>query len=56
MDLGKTLMVKAGVVAIFCTRMLTGGRPTVNGTGEQTRDYVFVEGCSGGESSSPELS
>ncbi len=34
---------EAGVVAIFCTRMLAGGKPIVNGTGEQTRDYVFVE-------------
>ncbi len=33
---------EAGVVAIFCERLL-GDRPLmVNGTGEQTRDYVFV--------------
>ena len=33
---------EAGVVAIFCDRIL-GGRPlTVFGDGEQTRDYVFV--------------
>lgn len=31
------------VVAIFCRRML-GGRPaTIYGTGEQTRDFVFVD-------------
>ncbi|MGH3787375.1 MAG: NAD-dependent epimerase/dehydratase family protein [Pseudonocardiaceae bacterium] len=32
----------AGVIAIFCDRMLTGSRPTVYGDGRQTRDYVFV--------------
>jgi UDP-glucose 4-epimerase len=33
---------EAGVVAIFCGN-LVGGRPsTINGTGEQTRDYVYV--------------
>ena len=33
---------EAGVVAIFCEAML-GERPLrINGTGEQTRDYVFV--------------
>lgn len=34
---------EAGVVAIFCHRMLTGQTPVINGDGEQTRDYVFVE-------------
>jgi UDP-glucose 4-epimerase len=33
---------EAGVVAIFCGRLAQGGRPTVYGDGEQTRDYVFV--------------
>ena len=33
---------EAGVIAIFCGKLLTGGRPTVYGTGEQTRDYVYV--------------
>jgi len=33
---------EAGVVAIFAGLMLTGGRPMVNGTGEQERDYVYV--------------
>ncbi len=33
----------AGVVAIFCDRVLTGRGPTVFGDGEQTRDYVFVD-------------
>jgi UDP-glucose 4-epimerase len=33
---------EAGVVAIFCDLGRDGGRPTVFGTGEQTRDYVYV--------------
>ncbi|MGH4024873.1 MAG: NAD-dependent epimerase/dehydratase family protein [Pseudonocardiaceae bacterium] len=33
----------AGVIAIFCQRVLTGRRPTIYGDGTQTRDYVFVE-------------
>ena len=32
----------AGVIAIFCNRVLTGVRPTVFGDGGQTRDFVFV--------------
>jgi len=32
----------AGVIAIFCDRVLAGRRPTVYGHGCQTRDYVFV--------------
>lgn len=32
----------AGVIAIFCDRVLTGTAPTVFGDGRQTRDYVFV--------------
>lgn len=32
----------AGVIALFCDRVLAGGRPTVFGDGMQTRDYVFV--------------
>ncbi|MGB9887532.1 MAG: NAD-dependent epimerase/dehydratase family protein [Moorellales bacterium] len=34
---------EAGVVAIFGERMLQGRTPTIYGTGEQVRDYVFVE-------------
>src|SRR5436189_51858 len=34
---------EAGVVAIFCGRLIEGERPTVFGDGLQTRDYVFVE-------------
>jgi UDP-glucose 4-epimerase len=33
---------EAGVIAIFAGRMLAGEPPTVNGTGEQERDYVYV--------------
>jgi UDP-glucose 4-epimerase len=33
---------EAGVVAIFCEAARDGGRPTVFGTGEQTRDYAHV--------------
>jgi UDP-glucose 4-epimerase len=33
---------EAGVVAIFSTRFLKGEQPVINGTGEQTRDYVYV--------------
>jgi UDP-glucose 4-epimerase len=34
---------EAGVVAIFAGRLLTGEPCTVFGTGEQTRDYVYVD-------------
>ena len=33
---------EAGVIAIFCGRLLEGMRPTVFGDGLQTRDYVYV--------------
>jgi UDP-glucose 4-epimerase len=33
---------EAGVVAIFFGVARNGGRPTVFGTGEQTRDYIYV--------------
>ncbi|NJD09004.1 MAG: NAD-dependent epimerase/dehydratase family protein [Gemmatimonadetes bacterium] len=33
---------EAGVVAIFCSRLLAGTPFTIFGDGEQTRDYVFV--------------
>jgi UDP-glucose 4-epimerase len=33
---------EAGVIAIFCGKLLDGGRPTVYGDGKQTRDYDFV--------------
>ena len=34
---------EAGVVAIFCNRILSGRPLTVFGDGSQTRDYVFVK-------------
>jgi len=33
---------EAGVVAIFARRLLSGRSCTINGDGEQTRDYVYV--------------
>ena len=30
------------MIAIFCGRLLDGGRPTVFGDGRQTRDYIYV--------------
>jgi len=33
---------EAGVIAIFCGHLEDGRRPTVYGTGRQTRDYVYV--------------
>jgi UDP-glucose 4-epimerase len=33
---------EAGVIAIFCGKLLEGGRPQIFGDGKQTRDYVFV--------------
>ncbi len=34
---------EAGVIAIFSKMMLDGGQPIVNGTGKQTRDFVYVD-------------
>jgi UDP-glucose 4-epimerase len=34
---------EAGVIAIFCGKALDGGKATIFGSGEQTRDYVFVD-------------
>jgi len=33
---------EAGVVAIFCDKLLSGNQPVINGEGLQTRDYVYV--------------
>ena len=33
---------EAGVVAIFCSRILAGKQPIIYGDGKQTRDYVYV--------------
>jgi len=38
---------EAGVVAVFTMKMLAGADPTINGTGEQTRDFVFVKDVAG---------
>jgi UDP-glucose 4-epimerase len=34
---------EAGVVAIFSQAMLSGETPAINGDGNQTRDYVFID-------------
>jgi UDP-glucose 4-epimerase len=34
---------EAGVIAIFSRALLAGQTPTINGSGEQTRDYVYVD-------------
>lgn len=34
---------EAGVIAIFAEKLLQGERPTINGDGKQTRDYVYVD-------------
>ncbi|MEA3407589.1 MAG: GDP-mannose 4,6-dehydratase [Chloroflexota bacterium] len=33
---------EAGVIAIWTAEMLNGGQPTINGSGEQERDFVYV--------------
>jgi UDP-glucose 4-epimerase len=33
----------SGVLAIFISRMLAGAQPTINGDGEQSRDFTFIE-------------
>ena len=33
---------EAGVIAIFCGKLIEGEKPTIFGNGEQTRDYVYV--------------
>jgi UDP-glucose 4-epimerase len=33
---------EAGVIAIFCNKLLSGERPTIFGDGLQTRDYIYV--------------
>ncbi len=34
---------EAGVVAIFCDKMLSGKKAIINGDGRQTRDFVYVD-------------
>ena len=36
---------EAGVIAIFINKMLAGEMPVINGSGEQTRDFVYVGDC-----------
>lgn len=36
---------EAGVIAIFAERMLKGEDATINGTGEQERDFIYVGDC-----------
>jgi UDP-glucose 4-epimerase len=36
---------EAGVVAIFVGKMLSGAVPVIHGTGEQTRDFIYVGDC-----------
>ena len=36
---------EAGVVAIFSLQMLMGEQVTINGSGEQERDFLYVEDC-----------
>ncbi len=36
---------EAGVVAIFAGQMLNGGTPVIYGSGEQERDFLYVEDC-----------
>ncbi|HWH93266.1 MAG TPA: NAD-dependent epimerase/dehydratase family protein [Baekduia sp.] len=33
---------EAGVIAIFCGKLRSGDAPTIYGSGQQTRDYVYV--------------
>ena len=37
---------EAGVVSIFINKILSGKNPLINGSGEQTRDYIFVKDVS----------
>lgn len=34
---------EGGVVAIFIQKLISGEKPTINGDGEQTRDFVYVD-------------
>lgn len=34
---------EAGVVAIFTAKMLKNEQPLIHGTGEQTKDYIFID-------------
>ncbi len=34
---------ESGVIAIFAEKLVSGGVPRIDGTGDQTRDFVFVD-------------
>jgi UDP-glucose 4-epimerase len=34
---------EAGVIAVFASKLIRGLAPTIDGTGEQTRDFVYVD-------------
>lgn len=34
---------EAGVISIFCDKLLSGEQPVINGDGKQTRDFVFID-------------
>lgn len=34
---------EGGVVSIFASRLISGGTPVIQGTGEQTRDFIYVK-------------
>ena len=40
---------EAGVIAIFCGKLMDGGRPRIYGDGRQTRDYIYVGDVVGGQ-------
>ena len=48
MDRGRALEAKGGVVAAFCRRLGKDLGVKIYGDGEQTRDFIYVEGCSQG--------
>lgn len=33
----------SGVLALFCRKMLAGEQPTINGDGEQSRDFTYID-------------
>jgi nucleoside-diphosphate-sugar epimerase len=33
----------SGVLAVFCKKMLAGEQPTINGDGEQSRDFTYID-------------
>jgi UDP-glucose 4-epimerase len=39
----QTMETEAGVITIFCETLLSGKQPSIQGDGEQTRDFVYVE-------------